>query len=686
MGIYNPSVTGTGPSGPAANAPHNTNILDMTGGTGSIVLDLAGGVLYGNNNNLSIDFLNRQLISSDGFNVLAWDSDVQGGFIQFRAGIDLLGHTLTDTTGQIIIGNTINMEGHTLYGSGGDINNIAGIFDIGFALSVDSNNRLLTNPAGGASNPVIDWGGSGYNNAANLSFINTGSATTYQTMINGSLTILNSVDSGDGLLLYFDSNDLSGHIRTSNDNFPILIEGAPVTIKAIDSGVTTATFGSSAVHINDSSGNLSVLASDRQLYNSSNQAAVNWGNGQLYSSSNLVCEWTSQNLYTNGQQQSLNWDQRVCIDDGGQYSIDWNNAYLSYNGTHVLQWFAQKLVDGNGTDSLHWGYFDRYLLDNAGNRSVAWNDRQLVNSGTILVDWNSLLLADNASTNSIDWGNRVLKDTSGNTAFDWSTAGLIILDADLSMNAHNLISDTTTGVKIGTATSQKLGFFNATPVVQQTGNAVTALSNLGLVTSATFPTSNISGILAVANGGTNINAYTLGDTIYCSASSVLSKLAGNTTAVKQFLSQTGTGSVSAAPAWGALATADLPAGVPIIVGNARGTGKTAAFALTTYTVGASDTTFQISANVNVTAVAVASFQVTCTYTDETNTSRTLVLNFSQISGTLVQTITAALGVGAYEGVPLQIRAKAGTTIIIASAAGGTYTSVTYNIEERIMQL
>ena len=38
----------------------------------------------------------------------------------------------------------------------------------------------------------------------------------------------------------------------------------------------------------------------------------------------------------------------------------------------------------------------------------------------------------------------------------------------------NLVSNTTNGIKIGTTTSQKLGFFNATPVVQQTGGAATA--------------------------------------------------------------------------------------------------------------------------------------------------------------------------------------------------------------------
>lgn len=125
-------------------------------------------------------------------------------------------------------------------------------------------------------------------------------------------------------------------------------------------------------------------------------------------------------------------------------------------------------------------------------------------------------------------------------------------------------------------------------------------------------------------------------------------------------------------------------GVPAIYASNRVNAQTASASLTAYTVGAADGSFLIAANVNITAVTVASFQVTCTYTDETNTSRTLVLNFSQINGTLVQTLTAALGTGAYEGVPLHIRAKAGTTITIAST--GTFTTVTYNMEEFISQI
>jgi hypothetical protein len=64
--------------------------------------------------------------------------------------------------------------------------------------------------------------------------------------------------------------------------------------------------------------------------------------------------------------------------------------------------------------------------------------------------------------------------------------------------------------------------------------------------------------LGVANGGTGLNAATLGDVPYGSGTNTLAQLAGNTTTTKKFLSQTGTGAVSAAPAWATLAAADIP--------------------------------------------------------------------------------------------------------------------------------
>jgi hypothetical protein len=126
-------------------------------------------------------------------------------------------------------------------------------------------------------------------------------------------------------------------------------------------------------------------------------------------------------------------------------------------------------------------------------------------------------------------------------------------------------------------------------------------------------------------------------------------------------------------------------GVVTIQGAGRSTAQTAAVAsVAAYTVGASDASFEVSANANVTASTTHNFTVTCAYTDETNTARTLTLSFSNLAGTSLTAITNVTGAGPYEGIPVHIRCKASTAITIATT--GTFTSVTYNVEGNIRKL
>lgn len=87
--------------------------------------------------------------------------------------------------------------------------------------------------------------------------------------------------------------------------------------------------------------------------------------------------------------------------------------------------------------------------------------------------------------------------------------------------------------------------------------------------STTGTAANVTGVVAIANGGTGQatapNAFnalspltTLGDMLYASGTNTNARVAGNTGTTKQFLGQTGTGSASAAPTWGTLATPDIP--------------------------------------------------------------------------------------------------------------------------------
>lgn len=83
---------------------------------------------------------------------------------------------------------------------------------------------------------------------------------------------------------------------------------------------------------------------------------------------------------------------------------------------------------------------------------------------------------------------------------------------------------------------------------------------------------------AVASGAFNAlsPAKTLGDMIYASATNTNMNLSGNTSAVKNFLTQTGTGAVSAAPQWNTIAVSDLPTQLyqfSVYTYGAKGDGK-----------------------------------------------------------------------------------------------------------------
>jgi len=90
-------------------------------------------------------------------------------------------------------------------------------------------------------------------------------------------------------------------------------------------------------------------------------------------------------------------------------------------------------------------------------------------------------------------------------------------------------------------------------ILDSTWTGSTSVTTLGTIGTGTWNATAIGPTV----GGTGLTTYTLGDILYASASNTLAALAGNTTAVKQFLSQTGTGAVSAAPAWATLTTSDV---------------------------------------------------------------------------------------------------------------------------------
>lgn len=155
---------------------------------------------------------------------------------------------------------------------------------------------------------------------------------------------------------------------------------------------------------------------------------------------------------------------------------------------------------------------------------------------------------------------RLAGDTSNVRKFlrELSVAGVAQVPAWDTLQAADVpllgIPQGGTGLASLTAYALLAGGTTSTGALQQVS---------GLGTSGQVLTSNGVAALptwqAASGGGFSNPMTTLGDMIYENSTPAAARLAGSTSATKNFLTQTGTGSVSAAPAWGTLAAADLPA-------------------------------------------------------------------------------------------------------------------------------
>ncbi len=100
------------------------------------------------------------------------------------------------------------------------------------------------------------------------------------------------------------------------------------------------------------------------------------------------------------------------------------------------------------------------------------------------------------------------------------------------------------------------------PSWQNASASVTSISAGTGITLAPNPivsTGSVSLTVPVSaiNGGTGQTTYTLGDMLYSNATNSLLRVPGNISSNKLFLSQTGTGLISSAPAWSLISVADV---------------------------------------------------------------------------------------------------------------------------------
>jgi len=121
---------------------------------------------------------------------------------------------------------------------------------------------------------------------------------------------------------------------------------------------------------------------------------------------------------------------------------------------------------------------------------------QYSTSAGLAAEWSNA-----ANLSRISWLN-------GNMTFECGTVQVLKMEATqfTVADAVHLILGTTTGTKIGTSTSQKLGFYNATPVAQQATTGTTAGWTIGAGSNGLKDTSTFT-------GNTGSTAYTVGDIV-----------------------------------------------------------------------------------------------------------------------------------------------------------------------------
>ena len=126
--------------------------------------------------------------------------------------------------------------------------------------------------------------------------------------------------------------------------------------------------------------------------------------------------------------------------------------------------------------------------------------------------------------------------------------------------AAPLASPTFTGtvtLPAGTVSLAQQANFPAARLMGNPTGSAAAPSAISLGTNLSFAGSVLN---ATGGGGGMTNPMTtLGDVIYEDSTPTAVRLAGNTTSTNKFLTQTGTGVVSAAPAWNIIAVGDIPA-------------------------------------------------------------------------------------------------------------------------------
>lgn len=258
---------------------------------------------------------------------------------------------------------------------------------------------------------------------------------------------------------------------------------------------------------------------------------------------------------------------------GTQVALEIDGVSMSAND-RVLVWQQTTgtqngiyTVTTVGDGSTNWVLTRATDADEAGEGSpdsLGGGDYFFVSSGATLGFFSFVC----TNTDTITFG------TTAITFTEFSQVPSYIVNAPLNLTGNTLslsgtVAATNGGTGTNTVTTGDLLYGSATNTWSKlaAGSAYKSLvmnaggTNVEWNAVALNQSGAVSGSLGATNGGTGQNAYATGDMLYSDNTNSLAKLSGNTSTTKQFLTQTGTGSASQAPAWGTISGSDVTSAV-----------------------------------------------------------------------------------------------------------------------------
>lgn len=243
----------------------------------------------------------------------------------------------------------------------------------------------------------------------------------------------------------------------------------------------------------------------------------------------------------------LNWDWNGINCDGPYYigqsqaTVIWgyNTRQIQYDEVRWIRGFTY----GSTTANIAVPYTAYSLADSSFGKvfqvflsCIAPASNALISVGDSTQQFNNLWIDGKAYIDG--FGESTLFDSAAQLQFRstntyiWSSGSgfltlvgaQIDLQGDVGLAAHNFIFDTATGVKVGTATNQKLAFWGSTPIVQPTANGTfsgikSALVALGLISS---PTTGAYYDLRVTTTSAAYLLSTADDLLVCEATGIFS--------------------------------------------------------------------------------------------------------------------------------------------------------------------